>query len=77
MLNVRGILPSGTKDRLRAAGLPLAEIDRLTMIDAERLLNPPRAIGQPIPGARPLSDYDPADLADEAKRVAAMMSVRR
>lgn len=68
------LLPSGTKDRLRAAGIDLEVIDRMTQAEANAALRPPLAVGAPIPGARPLSDYAPEDLANEAARVEAMRS---
>ena len=70
-------LPAGTKDRLREQGLTPEQIDGMTPAEAADALKGKVAVGKQIPGARPVSDYSPADLANEATRVREMASARR
>lgn len=70
-------LPSGTQDRLAALGHTKAQIDAMTLADADAALRAKQVTARQIPGSRPLSEYAPEDLANEAQRVAQMSGASR
>lgn len=72
-------LPSGTKDRLRELGHSLDDIDAMSSSQADTILSKSgsRLDEQPVPGARPLSDYTPEDLARGRELELGMRGIKR